>query len=78
MAGKFVELDENSRADKEVKQLLNDLKYTKIPAKLPASNIFKFKVNKVKNEFLNLKLLLTINCLGQMVQGKRNLNQISL
>jgi hypothetical protein len=51
MASKFVELDENSRADKEVKQLLNDLKYTKIPAKLPASNIFKFKVNKVKNEF---------------------------
>lgn len=41
---KFIELDRDSNVDKSSKRLLEDLKNNKIPSKLPASNIFKFKV----------------------------------
>lgn len=44
LASKYIDLDENFNIDLESRNLLNDLKYKKIPAKLPATNIFKFKV----------------------------------
>ena len=44
LASKYIDLDENFNIDLESRNLLNDLKYKKIPAKLPTTNIFKFKV----------------------------------
>ena len=44
LISKFIELDKNSNVDLASKKLLDDLKYKKIPSKLPSSNIFKFKV----------------------------------
>jgi NACHT domain- and WD repeat-containing protein len=50
LAGRFIDLDKYNKVDTNTKQLLNDLKYTKIPAKLPQSNIFKLKVNWSQKE----------------------------
>ena len=44
LAKRFIELDHHSKIDESSMSLLNELKYKKIPAKLPASNIFKFNV----------------------------------
>ncbi|RNA01612.1 NACHT and WD repeat domain-containing 2-like, partial [Brachionus plicatilis] len=44
IAKRFTELDKKNCADKEVRNLLDELKYKKIPSKLPESNMFKFKV----------------------------------
>ena len=45
LASKFIELDKSKkRPESEVCSLLNELKYKKIPAKLPSSNIFKYNV----------------------------------
>jgi len=41
---KYIELDKSSNIDMFSKKLLDDLKYKKIPEKLPSNNIFKFKV----------------------------------
>ena len=41
---KFIDFDKNDKIDESAKNLLDDLKYKKIPSKLPESNIFKFKV----------------------------------
>jgi hypothetical protein len=41
---KFVEINKHREIDQSAKALLDDLKYKKIPAKLPESNIFNFKV----------------------------------
>lgn len=49
LAKRFIELDTNNCVDEEVKILLDELKYKKIPSKLSESNMFKFKV-KWNNE----------------------------
>lgn len=41
---KFIDMDKNNKIDQSAKNLLDILKYTKIPSKLPESNIFKFRV----------------------------------
>jgi hypothetical protein len=41
---KYIELDKSSNIEMSSKKLLEDLKYKKIPEKLPSSNIFNFKV----------------------------------
>ena len=42
---KFIDMDNDNRIDESARSLLNDLKYKKIPVKLPESNIFKFNVS---------------------------------
>jgi len=44
LANKFIELDKNGEIDTKTKELLDTLKYKKIPEKLPESNIFRFNV----------------------------------
>ena len=44
LAKKFIEIDKNNEIDESARTLLDDLKYKKIPAKLPENNIFKFNV----------------------------------
>jgi hypothetical protein len=44
LAKKFVDLDKTNRVDRDAKELLDELKNKKIPAMMPASNCFKFKV----------------------------------
>ena len=41
---KFIDIDKNKNIDETAKTFLNDLKYDKIPSKLPQSNIFKYNV----------------------------------
>ena len=41
---KFIDIDKNKNIDETAKKFLNDLKYDKIPKKLPQSNIFKYNV----------------------------------
>ena len=48
LISKFIELDKNSDIDQASKKLLDDLKYKKIPSKLPSSNIFKLRVKNRK------------------------------
>jgi hypothetical protein len=50
---KFIDMDKNDRVDQSAKMLLNDLKYKKIPAKLPESNTFKFKVYQRESDTVN-------------------------
>lgn len=42
---KFIDLDKNNQIDEDARDLLNELKYKKIPAVLPDTNIFRFNVN---------------------------------
>ena len=58
LAKKFIEIDKNNEIDESARTLLDDLKYKKIPAKLPESNIFKFNV--VISFFFCLKNCLSI------------------
>ena len=44
LAAKFIDLDDKFNVDENAKHFLNDLKYNKIPSRLPSSNIFKLKV----------------------------------
>lgn len=53
LAKRFIDLDAQNQIDQSSLNLLNDLKYKKIPDKLPQGNIFKFNVNTLflKNVF---------------------------
>lgn len=42
---KFFDLDSNGNIDKDAERLLNELKYSKIRKKVPASNIIEFVVS---------------------------------
>ena len=55
---KFIDIDKNDRVDQSAKMLLDDLKYKKIPAKLPESNTFKFKVSSREsvNMIISIKI----------------------
>ena len=44
LASKFIDLDDKFKVDEHAKSFLNNLKYSKIPSRLPSSNIFKLKV----------------------------------
>ena len=44
LAKKFIDIDDNNKIDESARTLLNDLKFKKIPSKLPSSNIFNFNV----------------------------------
>ena len=57
LAKKFIEIDKNNEIDESARTLLDDLKYKKIPAKLPESNIFKFNV-LISFFFLCLKIFI--------------------
>lgn len=46
LAGKFIELNKKKEPDEEVMDLLDNLKYKKIPSVLPSSNIFNFDVSR--------------------------------
>ena len=46
LAKRFIEIDNDGKVDESTKILLNELKYKKIPSKLPKENIFEFKVRK--------------------------------
>jgi len=44
LASKFIELNKKGEIDTRTKELLDNLKYKKIPEKLPESNIFRYNV----------------------------------
>ena len=44
LARRFIDTDSNGKIDESAQTLLNDLKYNKIPSKIPVDNIFKFNV----------------------------------
>lgn len=45
LVGKFIDLSKDGKIDASSKSLLEELKNTKIPSKLPKSNIFNFEVD---------------------------------
>ena len=48
LAKKFIDIGKDNKIDEPARSLLNDLKYKKIPSKLPNTNIFKFNVKIIK------------------------------
>ena len=69
LAKRFTELDDSKKLDESAKALLDDLKYRKIPSKLPDSNIFKFKVLNL-NLVVIFRLQLIFQCCFSCFKGE--------